>query len=188
MRRIAIIMAGAALALSLVVPAVASGVAQAGGRHGHHDSHGYYRHGHGGSCYGCFGPGSRCGRYGCDYAFLYPGYGYYGVGGYGYPYGYGGYWWGGFGCGFDYPCGPPFDEKCRAFRGSPSPDPRCVAERNTKPAPGQGAQPAPAPGQPAPDQGAQPAPPDQGAQPAPPDQGGQPTPSPGQGQPTPRPY
>jgi hypothetical protein len=165
MRRIAIIMAGAALALAaLVVP----GVAVAHGRGGHH-SHGYYS-GHGGSCYGCFGPGSRCGRHGCDYAFLYPGYGYgYSYGGYGYPFGYGGYWWGGFGCNFDYPCGPPFDEQCRSFRGTPSPDPRCVDKRNAEPAPGQGAPPAPAQGgQPAPDQGAQPAPPPgQGAPPRP---------------------
>jgi hypothetical protein len=177
MRRIVIILAGAALALALVVP-VASGVAQAGGRHGHHSSHGYSRHGHGGSCYGCFGPGTRCGRHGCDIAFLYPGYGYYGIGGYARPYGYGygGYWWGGFGCNFDYPCGPPYDEQCRSFRGAPSPDPRCQAEQKGAPAPGQDAQPAPA--QPAPDQGAQPAP-DQDAQPASP---------PAQGEPMPRPY
>ena len=145
--------------------------------------HGYHRHGYhrGGSCYGCWGPGSRCTRYGCGFAFLYPGYGGYGYGGYGY--GYGGYlgapWWGGFGCNFDYPCGPPFDEKCRSFRGAPSPDPRCQAE--AQPAPGANTQPAPA--QPAPDQGAAPAP-----APAPaPDQGVAPVPQPGQGE-QPRPY
>ena len=180
MRRIAIIMAGAALALSLVVPAAV--VAEAHGRGGHRgDRHGYsYGHDrhHGGTCYGCYGPGSRCGRWGCDYAY----YGYYG-----YPYGYGGYYPGGFGCNFDYPCGPPYAEyNCSKHRG---PDGKPPAESGCKydqkcdcyyhsstPPPGAGAQPAPGRNaQPAPDQGMQP-PPDQGGQPAPGEGGAQPQP------------
>ena len=115
-----------------------------GYRHGYSDSRHGYRHGHrGGSCYGCDGPGSRCDRYGC---------------------GYGGYRPGGFGCNFDYPCGPPFDEQCRSFRGAPSADPKCQAQP-TEPAPGQSAQPTP----------------DTGTQPAP-------APAPEQGGTQPRPY
>src|SRR3954468_9434257 len=111
MRRIAIIMAGAALALSLIVPVAV--VAEAHGRGGHGDRHGYSfghsRH-HGAGCYGCYGPGSRCNRHGCDYAFF-GGY-------YGYPGFYGGYYPGGFGCNFDYPCGPPFAEyNCSKYTG-----------------------------------------------------------------------
>src|SRR5439155_7718481 len=142
-----------------------------GYRHGRdrHD-YGYHR---GGRCYGCDGPGSRCGYYGCDYA--YPGYGYgcgYGCGGY-----YGGYYRGGYGCNFDYPCGPPYEYNCSKYRG---PDGKPPAESGCKydqkcdcyyhssqPPPEAGAQPGPDQNaQPAPDQGQQP-PPDQGAQPGP---------------------
>lgn len=189
MRRVAIFTAGAALVLgSLALPgmAVATGKTSTpqdsttispqsaqldneitalgkghGKRHGRHD-HGHgYRHGRHRHGYGIFWPG---------YSYWgYPGYGYgYGYG-HGYGYGYGGYWpggyWrGGFGCNFDYPCGPPYDEQCRSFRGRPSADPRCQAQQ-TEPAPGQSAQPAP----------------DAGAQPAP-------APAPGQGDMQPRPY
>jgi hypothetical protein len=185
MRRVAILMAGAALAAVLVVPTMAQatgksstsadrgteisaqgiglddqisaqgkghgrghgkGYSKGRGRHGHH--HGY-RHGH---RYGFH----RYGYYGYP-GFGYPGYGYGG-------YGYGGYWRGGFGCNFDYPCGPPFDEQCRSFRGAPSADPKCQAQQ-TAPAPGQSAQPAP----------------DASSQPAP-------APAPAQGDTQPRPY
>jgi len=168
MRRLGIILAGAALALASVVPMVAS-VADAHGRGGHHDRHGHdhgYRHG--GRCYGCDGPGSRCGRYGCDYA--YPGY-------------YGGYYGGGYGCNFDYPCGPPYEYDCTKYRGpdgQAAQDPQCRYDKRcdcyyhgSQPPPEKGAQPAPPDqggAQPAPDQGQQP--PDQGAEP-PPDQGGE---------------
>ena len=154
--------------------------------HGRHHGHGY-RHGRHRRGYGIFWPG---------YSYwAYPGYGFgrgfghgYGFGrgfghgyGYGYGYGYGGYWpgyggyWrGGFGCNFDYPCGPPFDEQCRSFRGRPAADPRCQAQQ-TAPAPGQSAQPDPS-------AGAQPVPaPEAGTQPAP-------TPAPAQGDTQPRPY
>jgi hypothetical protein len=231
MRRIAIISAGAALALALVVPAVAGATGKsstpqsttisaqstsldapitAQGKRGHHgdhdrdhgDRHGRSRHGYygGGRCYGCDGPGSRCGRYGCDYA--YPGYGYgYGCG-YGY-YGCGGYYGGGYGCNFDYPCGPPYEYNCSKYTGpdgKPPADSGCKydqkcdcyyhssqppPEAGAQPGPDQGAQPPPDQNaQPAPDQNAQPAP-DQGAQP-PPDQGDQP--EPGEGGEQPRPY
>src|SRR5690349_15109977 len=112
MRRVAIIMAGAALALSLIVPVAV--VAEAHGRGGHGDRDGYsYGHGrdNGAGCYGCYGPVGRVDRHGCDYAF----FGYYG---YGYPGFYGGYYPGGFGCNFDYPCGPPFAEyNCSKYTG-----------------------------------------------------------------------
>jgi len=189
MRRIAIIMAGAALALSLVVPAAV--VAEAHGRGGHHgDRHGYsYGHSHhrDAGCYGCYGPGSRCGRHGCDYAL----FGYYGYG-----YGYGGYYPGGFGCNFDYPCGPPFLEyNCSKYTGpgmKPPADSGCKYDQkcdcyyhSSTPPPQAGVQPAPEQGaQPGPEQGAQPAP-DQGMQP-PPDQGA--APAPGEGAEQPRPY
>ena len=188
MRRVAIFTAGAALVLgSLAIPgmAVATGrtttpdqsttispqsvsldtpIAAQGKGHGRHGrSHGYRhgrsRHGHGHRWLGFYGPG-----------FYGPGYGYwgYGYGGGYWPgprgYGYGGFWRGGFGCNFDYPCGPPFDEKCRSFRGAPSADPRCQAQK-TEPAPGQSAQPTP----------------DTGTQPAP-------APAPEQGGTQPRPY
>ena len=169
MRRFAIILAGAALALSLVVPAVAAEAHGRGGHRGDHHGHSYSRHGHGGRCYGCDGPGSRCGYYGCSYAFPYYGYGYgWGYGGYGY--GYGGYWRGGFGCNFDYPCGPPYAEndcmRDRAPYGKPVENPPCKAPGTAQPGPDQGA--------------TQPAPPDQSAQPAPaPDQSNtEPTPQP----------
>ena len=164
---------------SLDAPIAALGKGKGHGRHGHGYRHGRHRRG-----YGIFWPGYRS-------YWGFPGYGYgYGYGhGYGYggywP-GYGGYWRGGFGCNFDYPCGPPFDEQCRSFRGRPSADPRCQAQ-TTAPAPGQSAQPAPAP-----EAGTQPAPaPDAGAQPAPaPDAGAQPAPAPApeQGATQPRPY
>jgi hypothetical protein len=182
MRRIAIIMAGAALALSLVVPAAV--VAEAHGRGGHRgDRHGYSYGHRGGSCYGCWGPGSRCDRHGCDYAFYgYYGYpGYYGYGGY-----YGGYWPGGFGCNFDYPCGPPYEFNCSKYTGRDGMKPpaesgckydqKCDCYYHSSQPPQAGAQPAPAQGaQPAPDQGAPP-PADQGMQPAPGHGGEQPRP------------
>jgi hypothetical protein len=143
------------------------------------------RHGH--------GHGYRHGRHRRGFIF-WPGYSYWGFPGYGYGHGFGhgfghrygfgyghgyggywpgGYWGGGFGCNFDYPCGPPYDEQCRPFRGRPSADPRC--QQLTAPAPGQSAQPAP-------DAGAQPAPaPDAAVQPAP-------SPAPAQGDTQPRPY
>jgi hypothetical protein len=199
MRRVAIFTAGAALVLgSLAIPgvAVATGktttpqqsttvsaqsaqldneiTALGKGRHGKgHGKSGYrkgyrrgYRHGYSDGRFGY-------GRYG--YGF---GYGYWPVGyGYGYwpgAYGYGGFWPGGFGCNFDYPCGPPYDEQCRSFRGAPPADPKCQTQQ-IEPAPGQSAQPTP-------DAGAQPAPaPDAGTQPAP-------APAPGQGDTQPRPY
>ncbi len=199
MRRVALFTAGAALVLgSLAIPgmAVATGKTSTpqesttisaqsaqldneitalgkgrGKRHGRHDHDHGYRHGRHRRGYGIFWPGYRY--------WGFPGYGYgYGYGhGYGYggywP-GYGGYWRGGFGCNFDYPCGPPYDAQCRSFRGRPAADPRCQAQQ-TEPAPGQSAQPAP-------DAGAQPAPaPDAGTQPAP-------APAPGQGDMQPRPY
>jgi hypothetical protein len=197
MRRFAIFTAGAALVLgSLAIPgmAVANGrtttpdksttvsaqsaqldneitaLGKGKGHHGKgHGKSGYrkgyrrgYRHGYSDSRY----------RYGYGFGYGYgPGYGF------GYPYwghgsGYGGYWRGGFGCNFDYPCGPPFDEQCRSFRGAPPADPRCQTQQ-TEPAPGQSAQPTP-------DAGTQPAP-DAGTQPAP-------APAPGQGDTQPRPY
>ncbi len=219
MRRVAILSAGAALVLALVVPAMAEATGRTttpdkstaisaqsvsldtpiaaqwkGGHHkggghkstyrkgyrrgyrdGRHDSryrHGYHRHYYGGGrCYGCYGPGSRCDRYGCDYA-------------YGYPYYYGGYWGGGYGCNFDYPCGPPYERndcsKNRDREGKPPADSGCKYDQkcdcyyqSSQPAPEAGAQPGP-------DQNAQPAPPDQNAQPAPPDQNAQPGPDQGQ--------
>jgi hypothetical protein len=211
MRRIAIISAGAALALALVVPAVAGATGKSStpqsttisaqstsldapitamgkGHHGDHGhggwGHGRSRHGYGyhrgGSCYGCYGPGSRCDRYGCDYAY----YGYYGY--YGYPYYYGGYYPGGYGCNFDYPCGPPYEYNCSKYTGKDGKPPaesgckydqKCDCYYHSSQPP----QSEPAPG---PDQNAQPAP-DQGA--PPPDQGTEPAPGPGQGQ-QPRPY
>jgi len=67
-----------------------------------------------GYCYGCAGPGSYCDASGCYYRDPYyrdPYYGdpYYGDPYYGDPYGPGGYR-GGYGCGYDYPCGPPYDD------------------------------------------------------------------------------
>src|SRR5437868_3208276 len=116
MRRFVTILAGAALALALVGPAVAGATEKAsgsttftaqhyGGGHGHGGSHhdgrrdghrdGRSRHGydhHRGGCYGC---------------------GYY----YGYPYSYG-YYYGGYGCNYDYPCGPPYRQyDCSRYRG-----------------------------------------------------------------------
>ncbi len=201
MRRVALFTAGAALVLgSLAIPGMAvatgrtstpqesttisaqsaqldneitalgKGRGKRHGRHGHDDDNGY-RHGRHRRGYGIFWPGYRY--------WGFPGYGYgyghgYGHGYGGYWPGYGGYWRGGFGCNFDYPCGPPYDEQCRSFRGRPSADPRCQAQQ-TEPAPGQ-------PAQPAPDAGGQPAPaPDAGTQPAP-------APAPGQGDMQPRPY
>ncbi|MCA1842880.1 MAG: hypothetical protein LC792_06745 [Actinobacteria bacterium] len=173
MRRLGIILAGAALALASVVPVVAS-VADAHGRGGRHERHGHDHGGYhrGGRCYGCDGPGSRCGRYGCDYA--YPGY-------------YGGYYGGGYGCNFDYPCGEPRQYDCTKYRGpdgQAAQDPQCKYDQRcgcyyhgSQPPPEAGSQPAP------PDQGAQPAP-DQGQQP--PDQGAEPPPD--QGGDQPRPY
>ena len=200
MRRVAILMAGAALALGLAIPGMAAatgktttsgsldtpiaaqgkgghhsggghkGSYRKGYRHGYRDGrddgrhrHGYYGH-RGGRCYGCYGPGSDCGRYGCYY------------------YGYPGYYGGGYGCNFDYPCGPnnprsdcskkgpdgkppadsgcKYDQKCDCYYHSSQPP----AEAGAQPAPEAGAQPAP-------DQGEQP--PAEGAEPTPPDQGGE---------------
>jgi hypothetical protein len=190
MRRIGIILAGAALALALVIPQVAEAHGRGGHRGDRHgDDSGRYRHGHGyyhrgGRCYGCDGPGSRCDRYGCAYAYPYYGYPYYG-----YP--YGGYYYGGYGCNFDYPCGPPYYEyDCTKYRGpdgKPAQDPQCRYNEkcncyyhSSEPPPEAGAQPAPDQG------GAQPGP-DRGAQPAP-DQGAPPQPAPGQGGEQSRPY
>ena len=162
MRRVAIFTAGAALVVgSLAIPgmAVANGrsasrrrrarrsrrralsldneITALGKGHGkgHSKGNGYrkgyrrgYRHGHSHS------------RFRHGYGFGY-GYGYW-PGGFGYrglragqlrlrlrlP----GYWRGGFGCNFDYPCGPPFDEQCRSFRGAPSADPKCQARRPSR--------------------------------------------------------
>ena len=194
MRRVAIFTSGAALVLgSLAIP----GMAVATGRttpqestkvsaqsaqldneitalgKGHGKSHGRssYRKG--------YRRGYRHGYSDSRYGYGYYGYGYWPIG-YGYRgywpggYGYGGVWPGGFGCNFDYPCGPPYDEQCRSFRGAPAADPKCQAQ-TTRPAPGQSVQPTP-------DSGAQPAPaPDAGTQPAP-------APAPGQADTQPRPY
>jgi hypothetical protein len=187
MRRIAIIMAGAALALALVGPAVAGATDKSthaakitaqsiavdapitaqhdrGHRDGRHDRHdrGHYRRG--GRCYGCDGPGSRCGRYGCDYR-------------------YGGYYGGGYGCNYDYPCGEPRQYDCTKYRGpdgQSAQDPQCKYDpkcdcyyHSSQPPSGSESQPAPDQNaQPAPDQGQQP-PADQGTAPGPaPDDGG----------------
>jgi hypothetical protein len=211
MRRIAIILAGAALALALVGPAVAGANDKStqgstitaqhyrGGHGGWHDGryrhdHGYYRGGH---CYGCYGRGSYCNRYGCAYPYYY-----------GYPYGY---YYGGYGCNYDYPCGPPYyeydctryrdrsghayqdpqckwDDRCQCYyHASPQPGSEKQApppDKNAQPAPNQGQQPPPDQGmQPGPSQGQQP-PPDQGMQPGP-SQGQQPPPNQGGNQPQP---
>jgi hypothetical protein len=213
MRRIGIILAGAALALALAAPAIAGATDKSnqgstitaqharwghdGGHWGHdrHD-HGWYR---GGGCYGCYGRGSYCNRYGCAYPYY----------SYGYPYGYG--YYGPYGCNYDYPCGPPYYEyDCRVHRdqaGNAYQDPQCKwddrcqcwyhstqpgSERqgpppgqNTQPPPGQNSQPPPGPNGPPPSsQGQQPQP-DQGMQPPPPSQGQQPPPSQGGNQPQP---
>jgi hypothetical protein len=213
MRRVAILTAGAALALGLAIPGMAEATGKTttspksttisaqsvslddqitaqgkrdhGGRHGHHDGSrrgyrhgdhdGRYRHGYGyhrgGRCYGCYGPGSRCDRYGCYYG--YPGY-------------YGGYYGGGYGCNFDYPCGPPYERyDCSKSGpdGKPPADSGCKYDQkcdcyyhSSQPAPEAGAQPGPDQNaQPAPDQGEQP-PPDQGMEPAPGEGGEQPRP------------
>ena len=207
MRRIVTILAGAALALALVGPAVAGATEKSSagsttftaehvrGGHGHegHRDGGHFRHGYGrgGRCYGCFGPGSRCDRWGCGYAFPYFGYGY------GYPYYYGGYYGGGFGCNFDYPCGPPYSDRtydCSRYRGpdgQAAQNPQCrwndrcqCYYHGSTPAPGSEKQGPPPSGSapPAPAQGGQPGP-DQGMQPGP-DQGQQPPPAQG-GEPKP---
>ena len=141
-----------------------------GKRDGRH-RHGYHRHHH-------------------DYDYDYHYYGghrrYYGHPYYygGHPY-YGGYYGGGYGCNYDYPCGGQTYD-CTRYRGrdgKPVQDPHCkydarcdcyyhTSERQT-----EGSQPPPAP-----DQSAQPAP-DPNAQPAP-EQGPAPQPQPG-GQPQP---
>ena len=187
MRRFAIFTAGAALVLgSLAIPGMAvaseknsldTPITAMGKGHGHGHGHGKsyskgyrrgYRHGYSRARFGY-------GYWGYGYGFAY-GPGYW-PGGYGY--GAPGFWPGGFGCNFDYPCGPPYDEQCRSFRGAPAADPACQTQ--TQPAPG-GASAQPAPGaQPAPDAGAAPAP-DAGAEPAPT------TPAPDQGGTQPRPY
>src|SRR5581483_5547854 len=186
MRRIVTILAGAALALALVGPAVAGATEKSSsasttftaqhyrGGHGHDGGHHDGRYRRGGRCYGCDGPGSRCDRYGCGYAYPY----YY----YGYPYYYGGYY-GGYGCNFDYPCGPPYSDRtydCSRYRGpdgQAAQNPQCQWNdkcqcyyHGSTPPPGsekQGPRPAAAPsrrptggrgGQPGPDQGQQPAP------------------------------
>src|SRR2546430_16820379 len=91
MRRIVTIIAGAALALALVGPAVAGATDKStkgstitaqharGGHDGGHwgrDRHDHGRYHRGGGGYGCHGRGSYCNRYGCAYPY------------YGYPYGY----------------------------------------------------------------------------------------------------
>jgi hypothetical protein len=199
MRRVAILSAGAALVLALVIPGMAEAtgrstsqgttdaasaqldnpiVAQGKGGHGHRGgSHkgGSYRRG--------YRHGYRDGRHDGRHRHGYHRYGYY----YGYPYYYGGYWGGGYGCNFDYPCGGPRQQSScrdRGPDGKPPADSGCKydqkcdcyyqssqppAQSETAPAPDQNAQPGP-------DQGQPPAP-DQGSEPAPgPDQGGQPRP------------
>jgi hypothetical protein len=175
MRRIGVILAGAALALALVSPVVAGatdksssgttitaqGVRGGHGNHGSfHGGHGFSRHDHGRFF---FHRGAGC--WGCGYPFWFYGYPYY----YGYPYGY---YPGGFGCNFDYPCGPPYPESsCARYRASsrsaqPAPDnTQCrPAGSNGQAPPPQQAQPAPSQGQPPADQGMAPGP-DQGQQP-----------------------
>jgi len=209
MRRIAIIMAGAALALALVGPAVAGATdksthsskitaqsialdapitAQGGGHRGgeHHDGRGHGgrdRHdrgsyNRGGSCYGCYGYGSRCDRYGCGYR---------------YPYYYGGYYGGGYGCNYDYPCGEPRQYDCTRYRGpdgQAAQDPQCKWNEkcscyyhSSEPPSGSHSAPPDQNAQPGPNQGP---PPDQGGMQPAPDQGQQPPPDQGGGQP--RPY
>jgi len=185
MRRIGIILAGAALALALVSPAVAGAMDKSshgttitaqgfhgghGGGHGSfHGRHGFARHDHGrffhrGFCFGC------------GYPYWFYGYPY---GFYGYPYGY---YPGGFGCNFDYPCGPPYpqsqDTCARASSRSAQPAPgtpcrsagpsgQAPPPQQARPAPNQGQQPPADQGmEPGPSQGQQP-PADQGQQPAP---------------------
>jgi hypothetical protein len=191
MRRVAILSAGAALVLALVIPGMAEAtgrstsqgtsdaasaqldnpiVAQWKGGHGHHGgSH------KGGSYHRGYRLGYRVGR---DdgrhrHGYRYHRYGYY----YGYPYYYGGYWGGGYGCNFDYPCGTgPQRSSCSRYRGpeaKPPADSGCKYEQKCdcyQPSqPPAQSEPAPAPdqnAQPAPDQGQPPAP-EQGTQPAP---------------------
>ena len=152
-----------------------------GYRRGYQDGRygGYYRRGYygGGSCYGCFGPGSYADRYGFGYR------GFYG-GGYGYGYGWGD------------PSNWQYD--CTAYRGPDGKtvqDPQCKYDQkcdcyyhSSQPPPQAGSQPAPDQGgaPPAPDQGGAPPAPDQGAPPAP-DQGQMPPPQEGGGG-QPRPY
>ena len=209
MRRIAIIMAGAALALALVGPAVAGATdkstnrsqitaqsialdapitAQGGGHHdGGHDGHGYGRGGRDRHDHGSYRRGGGC--YGCD------GYGSrcdrYGCG-YRYPY-YGGYYGGGYGCNYDYPCGEPRQYDCTKYRGpdgQAAQDPQCkwnekcscYYHSSERPSGSRAEPPADQNAQPGPDQGP---PPDQGMAPAP-GQGQQPPPD--QGGSEPRPY
>src|SRR5438105_9249303 len=171
MRRIVTILAGAALALALVGPAVAGATDKSAPgstitaqhvRGGHGGGHGWARHdrGHfrrGGSCYGCYGRGGYCNRYGC-----------------GYPYYYGGY-----GCNYDYPCGPPYGYSydCTRYRGpdgQAAQDPQCrwndqcQCYHHSSQPPGSDNQAPPPRGnaRPAPNRGQQP-PPDQSMQPGP---------------------
>jgi hypothetical protein len=92
-----------------VAPAVQA-VSPTDHHHRHHRDRRHHRHDSydDGYCYGCAGPGSYCDASGCYYRDPYYG-GDYGDPYYGDPYGPGGYR-GGYGCGYDYPCGPPYDD------------------------------------------------------------------------------
>lgn len=104
-----------------VVTAVATGepqsVALAGQAASPTDHHRYrdgrYRHGdrydEDGYCYGCAGQGSYCDASGCYHRHPYYGDPYYGDPYYGDPYGPGGHR-GGYGCSYDYRCGPPYHD------------------------------------------------------------------------------
>jgi hypothetical protein len=190
MRRIGVILAGAALALALVSPAIAGATEKSssgttitaqgvrgGHGHGRHGfSHGFSRHDHGRFF-------RHAGCWGCGYPYWFYGYPY-GYWYYGYPYGY---YRGGFGCNFDYPCGPPYSDSAppSARSGGQAPPAQCQPARPQPAQPAQQAQPAqrmqPAPSQcqqPPADQGMGPGP-DQGPQPGP-AQGQQPGPAEGQ--------
>ena len=206
MRRVAILSAGAALVLALVIPGMAEAtgrstsqgttdaasaqldnpiVAQGKGGHGHrggsHKGSSHKGSSHKGSNHRGYRHGYRDGRHDGRHRHGYHRYGYYG-----YPYYYGGYWGGGYGCNFDYPCGTgPERSSCSQYRGPEAKPPadsgcsydqKCDCYTQSSEPPAQ-SEPAPAP---APDQNAQPAP-DQGQPPAP-DQGTEPGPGQSQGE------
>lgn len=209
MRRLGIIVAGAALAVALAVPSVAGAVDRSvhsskvtaqsvaadapitalnKGGHGRHD---YDRRDRGdrddhrgyyrgGRCYGCDGPGSRCDRYGCAYGGP-SRCGYYdGCGGRGY---YGGGYYGGYGCNYDYPCGPPYEYDCTRYRdkdGKAVSDPQCKYDERCQCSYHES---RPARPEPAPSDQGQPEPKEGERQPAPPPREGERQPAPPQ-----RPY
>jgi hypothetical protein len=211
MRRLGIIMtAGAALALALVVPTVASATGKSttsqqsaeisaqsiglddqieaqgkkgGGKHARDGGkHGRHGKGHDGYRHGRSRHGNHH-RYGHHHRGYRYGYGGY----YGYPYYGGGYYRGGYGCNYDYPCGGQTYD-CTRYRGpdgNPAGDPHCRYDARCDCwYHTSDRTPEGSQSQPAPDQSGQPAPPDQNAQPAP---EGQPAPdggmAPDQGQP-----